>query len=145
MAATASYLGQVLQGATNTTSYSSLTSLGEIISISGPNMSVSAIKGTHLASTDAAEEYIPGFADGGTVTTRMNMVKANVSTLYGFYRTAKGLMVMFNDSTSGSTVGSRWTMNAFWTELGNEVPENDRVTLDITWKITGKPAFTTGT
>lgn len=143
--ATHSYLGQVLQGATNTTSYTSLTSIGEVLNISGPNISVSSIKTTHLGSTDAADEFTPGFADGGTVTTRLNMAKANVNTLYGFYRTLKGLMVMFNDSTSGSTVGSRWTMNAFWTEMGHEVPENDRITMDVTWKITGKPAFTTGT
>jgi hypothetical protein len=140
--ATHSYLGQVLVGATSTTSYTSLTSVGQVISISGPNISVSVVKTTHLASSNAADEFIPGFADGGTINTRMNFVKADTNTLYGYYRTMKGIMVMFNDGAN-SSVGSRWTFDGFISEFGNEVPENDRITADITIKVTGKPAFTT--
>lgn len=142
--ATVSVNGKFLTGATNETSFTSLTSIGEVISITGPNIAPSSVKTTHLASTNAADEFTPGFADPGTVSTRLNMIKADLNTIYGFYRTLKGCMVMFGDGASTST-GSRWTFNAFWTELGNEVPENDRVTTDVTWKISGKPGFTTGT
>lgn len=132
-------------GATNETSYTNLTSIGQVISITGPNIAPSAVKTTHLLSTNQADEFTPGFADPGSVTTRLNMVSANLNTLYGFYRTLKGCMVMFGGDGASSSTGSRWTFNAFWTEIGNDCPENDRVTTDVQWKISGKPGFTTAT
>lgn len=143
--ATHSYLGQVLAGTTGQTAYSNLTSLGQILSITGPNISITSVETTHLGSTNAAKEFIPGFADGGTISVRMNFVKGNTTTLYGYYRTMKGIMIMFNDSSDAvTTTGSRWTFDGFFTEFNNEVPADDRITADVTVKVTGKPAYTAG-
>lgn len=143
--ATHSYQAQLLQGATNAgTSYTNYTSVGEVLSISGPDINVTDVETTHLASTNAAKEFIPGFTDGGTISAPVNFVKANMNTIYGFYRTMKGIMVMFNDSTSSTSAGSHWTFVGYWNRIGNEVPADDRITADMTWKVSGKPTFTTG-
>lgn len=128
------------------TAATAFTDIGEIIKFGGPKVKVNPVKTTHLASANQAHEYIAGFADGGEVAATINFKRADSTTLYGFYRTNKTMRVRYNDTTTltGATTGSKWDFTAFWTEFGDETPEDDRITTTVNWKISGKPSFTAG-
>jgi hypothetical protein len=98
---------------------------------------------SHLASDERASEFIPGRLDGGELTAQLNLTKAQYEMLWG----------MINDNPSVSNDQNRykflvWIPNGsglylvfkgFITSMPFTIPDDDRVTIDVTFKISGKP------
>lgn len=55
------------------------TTIAEISSISGPNLSRSIVDATHMQSDDGAKEFIGGLIDGTTFTCELNFVPTDAT------------------------------------------------------------------
>lgn len=118
-----------------TTSGGSYTEWVEVVDIN-QDESVGATKVSHLKSASNAHEYIPsGLTEPGEVTITINFTKAQLTTITGHRRTSLFWKVTFGD-------GSIYAFAGFWTKLGNKVPDDDRITCDLTIKRTGAITYT---
>lgn len=121
------------------------TALGEVISMNGVGMQSSVTELTHLTSDDRAKEKIPGLMDGGQLNLKVNYTEAGMGVLTGT------LMPL---ATAESTVwerlawvvqfpsGGQWFFKGFLANLPFDVPEDNRITVDMTVEISGRPEFT---
>lgn len=117
--------------------------VAEVVDIMGPDITVNAVKTTHLTSANAFHEHIPGLGEAGEITFNLRFGKAQFNTIYGYIRTTKTWRIKFPliDTESSNT---RWDANAFITKIGTEMPEDDKIVAPVTLKVTGKPTFTPG-
>ena len=114
---------------------SGFTTIAEINSISGPNLSRDTIDVTSLDSVGGYREFITSFRDGGEVTLEMNF------TLAGF----EAMRDDFNSDdvweyriTLNNTEGTQIDFDAYVTGIGIDIPMDDKVTSNVTLKITGQ-------
>ena len=119
-------VGTVLQMNTN--------AIAEINSITGPNMSRDQIDVTSLDSTSGYREFIAGFRDGGELTLNMNFTRDSYDDFLIAFQddSAQAFSVALPDA--GATT---FTFNGWVTGLGMAVPLDDKVTSDVTIKISG--------
>lgn len=108
--------------------------IAEINSISGPSMKRDTIDVTSLDSTGGYKEFIAGFRDGGEVTLAMNF------TLDGYI----DMKTDFESDVLGDyrielpdTNVSTFDFSGFVTSLGMSVPTADKVTTEVTIKVSG--------
>ncbi len=139
--ATHSYLGILQVDASGSGAWGDV---GQCIKITPPKIKVTASKTTHLASTQATDTFIPGFITPGEVQVELNMTSAMIVQMLSYIRVMKNWRVRYNDGTT-PTSGSVWTFAGFWTEFGDEVPENDRITTTMTVTVSGPETFVAGT
>lgn len=124
------------------TTQGSFTSVGTLLEITPPNISVTEVDITHLASTSAFREFMSGLGNGGSVVFKIQFVKANMTTLYGYIRTTRWWQVTYSDLAS---TASTWQCQGFISSITGAMPMDDDVTADFTIKLTGKPVYTAGT
>lgn len=115
---------------------SSYTSLAEVRKITGPGIKPKSIDATHLLSPSAHMEFICGIVDGGEVTLDLNWLK----TVYAVVKDTLVRVVYFYKIVF--TTGSTLVFQGFPTDIGPEIPTDDRISLAVTFKVTGKPVFT---
>lgn len=124
------------------------TAIAEVISLNGVPMNSSVTELTHLQSDDRAKEKIPGLMDGGQCAFKANFTDAGMDVLAG----------IVNGNLPAATVatpdwgrhaflvqfpsGAQWFFRGFFQGLPFDVPEDNRVTVDVTVEITGRPQFT---
>lgn len=114
------------------------SAVAEIISFSGPNITVNAVDATHMESTEEWKEFIAGLKDAGELTLGINYEGGQYAALLALIDgEAHTAVVTFPDT---STV----EVEVLVTGLSAEVPIDDRMTCEITLKITGAPDFTSG-
>lgn len=121
------------------TSGGTMTALAEVISINGVNLTRETVDVTHLTSTSRYREFIGALRDGGTVTIGLNFdadgtdytnaVADLNSDTAGYYEIA------FPDT-------SEWGFTGFATDVSLDTPMDDKMTVEMTYKVTGVPAFT---
>lgn len=121
------------------TSSGVFTAIAEINSITGPGMTRDFIDVTSLDSTGGYREFIAGFRDGGTVSLNMNF------TVDGFEQMR--LDFVSDDSINYQIVlpdTGETTLDfaGFVTDLPLTVTPDDKVTVDVTIKITGEVSLT---
>ena len=117
------------------TSSETFSAIAEINSINGPNKTRSTIDVTSLDSTGGYREFIAGFRDGGSVSLSMNF-------------TRDGYVDMNTDFESDDTVNYQIVMpdtgnttfdfTALVTDLGMAIPMDDKVTADVSLKVSGQ-------
>lgn len=110
------------------------TAIAEINSITGPSMSRSSIDVTSLDSTDGYREFISGFRDAGEVVLNMNFTR----------ETYEQMRLDFEDDDSHNyqivlpdTGETTLDFAAFVMNLPLSIPFEDKITVDVTLKITG--------
>lgn len=129
------------------------TPIAEVISINGLPMNPSVTRLTHLDSDTKAHEKIPGFLDAGQITFRVNYHSAltagklalpalmallphpdvnDVSPAWGRYQ----WVVQFPD-------GAQWYATAFIQGMPFDVPDDDRIAVEFTLEVSGRPTFNT--
>lgn len=119
------------------TSGGTYTAIAEVIDIK-KGLMVDKTKVSHLTSPSYRHEYIPaGLTDPGEVSFTANFTKAQYATIYGYFRTTKYWKITTPDN-------SVWAFAGFWSKLDVTVPDNDRVTVDVTIACTGVETFTAG-
>ena len=115
------------------------TSIGKVLSVSGPGMAGAAVDTSHAETTDAFRTFVPGMVDAGEVTLSLMFDKASATTIHGWWRTSQAYSITFSD-------GSVWAFNGFLTGFSHEVTDLDGVvTANLTFKVTGKPGWTAAT
>ncbi len=119
------------------------TTLAEVISISGPSLSMDTVDVTHMESTGTYREFLPGLKDGGEVSVTVNFlpgdstqnVAAGILKDYDD-RVLRNFQIVFPDS--GTTT---WTFAAYVTAFEPETPLEDKMTASIIMKVSGQPTL----
>jgi len=113
------------------------TPIAEITAIDGPSVSRDTIDVTSLDSTGGYKEYVPGFRDSGEISLTMNF-------------TATTYEIMLDDFESDNLInykietpdGSTWTFAGYITELSLSASTGDKITSNVTIKISGPVTYT---
>jgi len=115
--------------------------LAEINSISGPTKSRDTIDVTSLDSTGGYREFIGGFRDGGTVTLPMNFTRDTYDLMNDDFESdvIQNYEIYLPDAENTS-----FEFEGLVTELGLAVPMDDKITADVTIKVSGKVVINSG-
>ena len=121
------------------TSSESFDAIAEINTITGPNKSRGTIDVTSLDSTGGYKEFIAGFRDAGEVTLNMNFTLAGYADMDADFEidTLTNYQIVLPDT--GNTT---FEFAALVTALGLAIPMDDKVTADVTLKISGTVTLT---
>ena len=115
--------------------------IAEINTVTGPGRSRDTIDVTSLDSTGGYREFIAGFRDAGTVALAMNFTRDTYELMNDDFEvdTLQNYEIVLPDpeNTTIEFVG-------FVTELGLAIPTDDKITSDVTIKISGKPVINSG-
>lgn len=111
------------------------TALAEVNNIAGPNKTRDTIDVTSLDSTGGYKEFIAGFRDAGEVTLSMNFTRDGFQTLNTDYETSTLVNYQIVLPDTGNTT---LDFGALVTSLGQAIPMDDKVTMDVTLKISGQ-------
>jgi predicted secreted protein len=131
--------GTKFQRSDQHSSHGSYSNIAEINNITGPKMKRNTIDVTSLDSTGGYEEFIPGFRDGGEVTLAMNFnVNGYIDMKTDFESDVLGLYRIIFPDTNQTT----FDFSGFVTDLGVGIPTKDKITADITIKISGPVTVT---
>lgn len=117
--------------------------LAEVYSLSGPQNQSTVTNVTHLTSAGKAKEKVPGFLDGGQVTVRVNFSEQNLADFYDRLPGATDGPPSWGryDWCIQYPDGSQWYFQGFVQGLPVEVPEDDRITHEVTIEVSGRPIF----
>lgn len=115
--------------------------IAEVNSISGPTMTKDFIDVTSLDSTGGYREFITGFRDAGTISLVMNFTWASYSLMLADFDTnvAQNYEIVLPDGEKTSM-----EFSGLVTEVPIEVPTDDKVTANVTIKISGQVVFESG-
>lgn len=120
---------------------SAWANIAEVNSIQGPNKSRETIDVTSLDSTGGYREFIASFRDGGTVQLTMNFTRSTYDTMNDDFEsdTAQSYEIVLPDdeNTSLEFVG-------LVTEVPLFITTDDKVTANVTIKVTGQPVINSG-
>lgn len=110
------------------------TAIAEVINITGPGLTRAFIDVTHLGSSGGYREFITGFRDGGEYTFTCNFTRAEYDLILADYEgdNAVNYQVVLPD-TDATTI----EFAGFVTALPMTIPFDEKVTVDVTIKITG--------
>lgn len=115
------------------------TTITEVTDISGPSMSADSVEYTNHSSPNYTREFKPGLVDPGEVTFTVNWIPDDAThglTAGLAYllknRLSRDFELIFPDST-------KWTFEAFVTGYEVNAPIDDKLSCDITLKVTGFP------
>lgn len=113
--------------------------LGEINSISGPNKTRDTIDATTLSSINGYKEFLGGFRDGGEVGLNLNFTKGGYVKFNSDFEsdTLQSYTIVLSDPSS-----STFDFDAFVTNLTMSVQPSDKVTGEVTLKISGPVTLT---
>lgn len=109
--------------------------------IDGPGLERDAVETTHMTSTSGYREFIPGLIDAGEVTAPLNFDPNTNPPI----ASAAGTLTITWPIPDGGSTGATWACSAFVTSYKPTAPVDDRMTCEITWKLTGVPTFTDST
>lgn len=121
------------------------TTVGNIMTIGGPEISRDALDVSTMDSTSKAREFIPGMLDSGEITLELNYdgTAAGTGNLLAGQMTATTLETMTIVLPAQGALGtSSWAISGFLTGLGNAIPFDDKVTQTVTIKLSGLYTYT---
>lgn len=123
--------------------FGAFTEIAEVISLNGVPMTRPATKLTHLKSDNRAHEKIPGILDGGQLTVQLNYARARHTQV----------LALISDTVNSGNDHNRYkfviylpdsaalVVKGFVASMPTTAPEDDRITMDVTIEISGKPQF----
>ncbi len=116
------------------------TTIGNIISIGGPELGRDSLDVSTMDSTAKFREFIPGMIDAGEITMEINYdgTAAGTGNMLSAQMTATTSSIIVSIGADSST----WTCNGFMTGLGHAIPFDDKITQSVTIKLTGQPTYT---
>jgi predicted secreted protein len=111
------------------------TSLANITSIGGPNMTCSDVDITTLLSTSRWKEFISGFKDGGLMNLDANYLNTLYLILFNNFSVANTWRLIFIDS-------SKMDFSGYINALSDDAPLEEEVGMPFAVKLTGVPTYT---
>ena len=120
---------------------SNWVNIAEINSITGPGKTRDTIDVTSLDSTGGYREFIGGFRDGGTVTLPMNFTRSTYELMNTDFESdvLQNYEILLPDAELTS-----FEFEGLVTELGLGVPADDKISADVTIKISGQVVINSG-
>jgi predicted secreted protein len=115
--------------------------ISEINSISGPGMKRDQIEVTSLDSIGGYREYIGGFRDGGTITLAMNYTRETYELMLDDFESN---LIRNYEICLPDTEVSSIEFEGLVTELPLSIKADDKITVDVTIKVSGEPVFNSG-
>ena len=119
------------------------TSIAELISLSGPTLSLDTVESTHTESAGFYKEFIASLKDAGEVSGEVNFLPANSTQ-----NEAAGILKDINDRTLRNfkivfpdIPNTTWSFAAFVTGFEPTMPIEDRMTASISLKLSGDPTL----
>ena len=119
------------------------TTIAEVTDITGPSLALDPLDVTSHESPGAFREFVGGLLDGGEVTLTMNYVptagtQAATTGLLAdmIARTVRNFQLVFPDV--GTTT---WSFAALITAFEPAEPVDDRLSAEVTLKVTGQPTL----
>lgn len=111
------------------------TTVGEVFEFSPPASSMDTVDATDFSHTDGHRRFIAGLIDAGEVTFTLHYDPA--LTVYGAIDTIYKARVprKWKFIYAGSTVNT--VIDALVTGLGRAVPMDDKMTMEVTLKVSG--------
>jgi predicted secreted protein len=124
-------------------SSSVLSTIAEVKSISGPDLSKEVIDVTSLDSTGGYREFIASFRDGGNVSLNVNFTRAGFDALKTVFDAdnEEGLAqytIEFQDGQGTAGANTQIIFNAYVVEMPVSITFDDAVMFDVTLKVTGQ-------
>ena len=115
--------------------------IAEINTITGPSKSRETIDVTSLDSTDKYREFIAGFRDGGTVVLNMNFTRNEYDILNGDFEDddLQNYEIVLPDAENTTLEFEGLVM-----EIPLTIPPDDKISMDVTIKVSGKPTVNSG-
>lgn len=115
--------------------------LAEINSIEGPGMSRDFIDTTALDTEGGYRTFITGFRDAGQVTLNMNFTRTTYDKMQADFESenAQNYEIVLPDDDNTSI-----EFEGYVTELPLSVTPDDKVTVNVTLKVSGQPTVESG-
>jgi len=121
------------------------SNVAEITDMSGPSLARDSIETTNHQSTSRYRQFMPGLRDGGEVTFSVNFDPS-----LGTHDELTGLIAQYNDDVTHNyrivypqSDVEGWSLTGFITKFEVKNPIDDKISGDITIKVTGKPTWGT--
>jgi predicted secreted protein len=124
---------------TNPGGAASYTAVGQINDIQPPSPTKETVDTTHMGSTGGYREFISGLKDGGEVTFQINFIYADYLIFKNNFENdddPRRYRIIFPD-----TPPTYWDFTAIVTDIPTNAPTADKVTADITLKVSGQSTF----
>ena len=115
--------------------------IAEITGIQGPNKSRETYDVTSLDSTGGYREFRAGFRDGGSVSLPMNFTRDTYDLMNTDFESddLQNYEIFLPDDENTS-----FEFEGLVTELGLGIPVDDKISADVTIKISGKVVTNSG-
>jgi len=127
------------------TQVTTVTTIGNIISISGADQTRDALDISTMDSADKFREFIPGMLDSGEITFELNYdgTAGGTANALQLLKTnaAQYWHITFPDHTTEASKSDLYCQG-FITALGHAIPFDDKVTQSVTVKLTEELTFT---
>jgi predicted secreted protein len=115
--------------------------IAEINSISGPSMTRDFIDVTSLDSVGGFREFITGFRDGGTVSLTMNFTRTSYDKMLSDFEDDDP---HYYEIVLPDDVNTSFEFCGYVTELPLEIPTDDKITANVTIKVSGRVTVNSG-
>ena len=132
-------VGTVFNRGDSSSSSAVFTALAEVNGINGPNKTRGTIDVTSLDSTGGHREFIASFRDGGEVSLNMNFTIATYGLMNADFESSssRDYQIVLQDTGNTTLQFTAWCVG-----LSMGVPLDDKVTSDVTLKVTGQFTIT---
>lgn len=132
--------GIALKRSDMATPTATFTTIGNVTSVSGPELERETYDVTAHDSVDGWREFIGGLKDGGEVSIDVNYDPRKHDSLVADFEDA---VARDYKLTFPGTLGE-WALKLLLTGFSQEAPVDDKLSASLTFKATGKPAITAG-
>ena len=119
------------------------TNIGQIRTISGPGVSFGDVDTTCMDSSTNYRTFIPGLGDPGEVTCSLVYAPTTVSHKRLMYYMGQRSIKTYTVYHGTTAAGTAQAFSAYVKGMSREILMDDLITGDVTFKVTGKPAYTT--
>lgn len=110
------------------------TAIAEVTSITPPSDKIDIIEATHMTSAGANREFILGLNDPGEAGLTLNWTASGTADValraWRAARAARGCRITYPNAVT-------WTFQGILTGYQPSLPMNDKMSADVTIKVTG--------
>lgn len=121
------------------------TAIGQIMDITGPQLSTDTDEITNHSSPDQTEEFIATIKRTGEVSFPLvfNPDAAAHAALFAAWddRTKDDYIMNYPDSAGVAGGGASWIFSAYCTGFSMAAPVTGHLSADVTLRVTGSPTF----
>lgn len=119
--------------------------IGQMMDITGPQLSTDTDEVTNHSSPDNTEEHIATIKRTGEIAFPLvfNPGDTGHQALFAAWedRSKDDYVMTFPDEDGIAGAGASWTFKAYCTGFSNAAPVNGHLSADITLRVTGSPSF----